>query len=95
MYARFIFLIFALLCQQMAPAKQMKVLQEFQKQSAQMDMTVSFANSIPIFFFQSMHLDHGPSVQTEMMSDAIDDALDNDEAEEETDELTNQVIFFV
>ncbi|KAL2895903.1 Vacuolar protein sorting-associated protein 2-like protein 3 [Bienertia sinuspersici] len=27
------------LCQQMAPAKQMKTLQEFQRQSAQMDMT--------------------------------------------------------
>jgi hypothetical protein len=26
--------------QQMAPAKQMKIMQEFQKQSAQMDMTV-------------------------------------------------------
>lgn len=30
-----------MLLQQMAPAKQAKVIQEFQKQSAQMDMTVS------------------------------------------------------
>ena len=37
--------MFPFLCQQMAPAKQMKILQEFQKQSAQMDMTVSFANA--------------------------------------------------
>lgn len=30
----------SLLMQQMAPAKQVKVMQEFQKQSSQLDMTV-------------------------------------------------------
>lgn len=32
--------------QQMAPAKQAKIIQDFQKQSAQMDMTVRFMLSL-------------------------------------------------
>ncbi|CAN1192862.1 Vacuolar protein sorting-associated protein 2 homolog 3 [Linum perenne] len=62
---------------QMDPAKQAKVMMEFQKQSAQMDMTVS-RGSLP----------H----HTEMMSETIDEVLDDDEAEEETEDLTNQVL---
>lgn len=86
----------------MDPAKQMKVMQEFQKQSAQMDMTVSFHQCIIhssvdcISFFMCVYIFFiycgvCLHLQTEMMSDAIDDALDDDEAEDETDELTNQV----
>lgn len=82
----------------MDPAKQAKVMREFQKQSAQMDMTV---RSIKIHLsFISMNtqiviLTDAYGIQTEMMSDAIDDALDNDEAEDETEDLTNQVHFHV
>jgi charged multivesicular body protein 2B len=88
----------------MAPAKQAKIIQEFQTQSAKMDITVRCCK------FQSRHkfrnivcvstsndsdfsgFDSVIYVQTEMMSDAIDDVLDNDEAEEETEDLTNQVL---
>lgn len=45
--------------QQMAPAKQAKVIKEFQKQSAQMDMTVKIINShvyCNTFIFSLRHL---------------------------------------
>lgn len=42
------------LLQQMAPAKQAKVIQEFQKQSAQMDMTVS--TYLALYFKKILHL---------------------------------------
>nr|KAJ0212873.1 hypothetical protein LSAT_V11C400157150 [Lactuca sativa] len=77
---------------EMAPAKQMKVMQEFQKQSAQMDMITEMMSdaiddeALGIHLFSLI-----PASMTEMMSDAIDDVLDDDEAEDETDDLTNQV----
>ena len=38
--------------QQMAPAKQAKVIKEFQKQSAQLDMTVIFPVSLFLFLIE-------------------------------------------
>lgn len=87
----------------MAPAKQAKIMQDFQKQSAQMDMTVRqcliLVNLKVDIDWESLFVSTAYGLhfsfiylQTEMMSDAIDDALDNDEAEEETEELTNQVL---
>lgn len=76
-------------------------MREFQKQSAQMDMTVRYfilylRKYMPFYHFALEHQRItflNVYMQTEMMSEAIDDSLDNDEAEEETEELTNQVIF--
>lgn len=89
----------------MAPAKQVKIIQDFQKQAAQMDISVrcckfqsrnKFWNNVCVFASNDTTdlncLDSVIYVQTEMMSDAIDDVLDNDEAEEETEDLTNQVL---
>lgn len=89
----------------MEPAKTAKIMQEFQRQSAQMDMTVSDLVSISSTHVNAVFLGvlretvpdasvvaYLPNfcLQTEMMSDSIDDALDDDEAEEETEELTAQ-----
>ncbi|GAU48625.1 hypothetical protein TSUD_405840 [Trifolium subterraneum] len=69
---------------QMAPAKQAKVIQEFQKQSAQMDMTEVIGSICGTSLSSKSKI--------EMMSESIDETLDKDEAEEESEELTNQVL---